>query len=143
MGAEYTSLYQAIAGVLIAIVTGFFGVKMSKRGARAGEDAERIDHGVDAVAGFIALAKQQQESIDSLTRRTKDLEASQEVTDSIATALRERVQKISADLDSMHIWKRAALRYIIDLRSHGLKHSPEEALPVPPVELMGDLRESA
>ena len=118
-----------------------------KRGGKAGEVAQETDRGVDEAERYMKLQTslmdridRQDESIRKQDVFIKELRTSQDVNDELMASLRERISQLSKDLDFMHIWRRAALRYILDLRAFGLRHATEDKMPLPPEELLGDLQ---
>lgn len=145
--AQPTNLYQLI-GLVIVIAGGIVTTLLTvRRGGKAGEEANETDQKVEvadqyykAQTALFERIDRQDESIRKQDVFIKELRASQDVNDELMASLRERIQQLSKDLDFMHIWRRAALRYILDLRAFGLRHATEDKMPIPPEELLGDLQ---
>jgi len=115
----------AAATVLVALI-GYLSVRATARaGRRAGREQESIERGVVSTETLIDLVGTYENRLHDLDERVKRTE-----TD---------LSKTKRDLDGMHDWKRAAIRYIRALRQHGLHHLPGEVLPEPPPELLVDL----
>lgn len=129
-----TNVYSLVAVVLVALISGTFAFLSARASKKAGEDAVRIDNGVTSVEGWVKLT-------EGYERRMRSLEESQQTTDQVATELRGVVMQLTRDVDALHNWKRAALRYILELYADLRDHVAEEDLPRPPEELYADLRD--
>ena len=108
----------ALATIVVALI-GYLSVRAGSRaGRRAGREQESIERGVVSTETLVELVGTYENRLHALEERTK---------------------KTEQDLNGMHDWKRAAIRYIRALRQHSLHHSPGEQLPEPPPELLLDL----
>jgi len=113
-----STLWGAAATVLVALI-GYLSVRATARaGRRAGREQESIERGVVSTETLVEL-------VGTYENRLHEVE--------------KRIKKTEQDLNGMHDWKRAAIRYIRALRQHSVHHSPGELLPEPPPELLLDL----
>jgi len=119
------TIWTALASIVTAFI-GLVSVRSTLRGGRrAGREQESIEKGLISTDTLIDLVGTYETRLHDLDERVKKNEVD--------------LVKTKQDLDGMHNWKRAAIRYIRDLRDHAGRHSPDETLPVPPRELMLDL----
>lgn len=131
---DTSSLYGLIGSIVLALISGAVAVLVSKRGGKAGENAEQIERGVTSVEAWIRLVEQQNGVVAGMAEQIATLRKGQSENDGI-------IGKMQRDIEFMHNWKRAAIRYILELRNHSARHAPEETLPSPPEELLHDLRD--
>ena len=118
------------------VITAYFASRSSKE---AGHVAERADDNTSVVEGWHKL-------VESYNRRLSSLETSYEVQEAEVEVLKlgkdeqdRTIAKLVRDLDAVHSWKRAAIRYLRDLRAWGAHHIPDREMPAPPPELHEDL----
>jgi len=116
---------NGVSVVLVAIIGAYATRSAVRAGRKAGTEQESIEAGVISTQSFVDIVGTYEGRLHDLERRARKTE--------------EDLDKTKRDLDGMHDWKRAAIRYIRALRQHSVHHLPGEVLPEPPPELLLDL----